>query len=80
MGGVPAGLTDSDVEHLAWEFLQSGYVGTTFANWSLDRRLDKFLRRRSLSRVADDGDLSNIVLDRIMTYLAGRSPLRAIRV
>jgi hypothetical protein len=29
----------------------------------------QFLRLCGLSRVADDGDLSNIVLDRIMAYV-----------
>jgi hypothetical protein len=66
MGGNPPLLTDSDVDVLAREFLRSHYLGPTYASWSPDRRLDTFLRRRGLSRVADDGDLSGIVLDRIM--------------
>jgi hypothetical protein len=74
MGGNPPLLTDSDVDTLAWEFLHSRYVGTTYADWSLDRRLHTFLRRRGLTRVADDGDLCNIVLNRIMAY---RSPVGA---
>ncbi|WP_197501434.1 hypothetical protein [Mycobacterium sp. 852002-51057_SCH5723018] len=59
-------MTESDVDALAHEFLRSSYLGPTYAGWSPDRRLDTFLRRRGLSRVADDGDLSNAVLDRIM--------------
>jgi hypothetical protein len=70
MGGSPLLLlTDSDVDALAREFLRSRYLGPTYAGWSPDRRLDTFLRRRGLSRVADDGDLANIVLDRIMTQV-----------
>ncbi|KZS57857.1 hypothetical protein A4G26_12180 [Mycobacterium kansasii] len=69
MRGDPPLLTDSDVDGLAWEFLRSRYVDTIYAGWSPDRRLDTFLRRRGLGRVADDGDLSNIVLDRIMRYV-----------
>jgi hypothetical protein len=61
-------LTDSDVESLAWEFLQSHYVATAYAGLPLERRLDSFLRRRGLNRVADDGDLSAIVLGRVMGY------------
>jgi hypothetical protein len=74
--GNPPLLTDSDVDTLAWEFLRSRYVGPIYADWSPDRRLDTFLRRRGLARVADDGDLTNIVLDRIMGYVsnAPRSP------
>jgi hypothetical protein len=68
-GNPPLLLTDSDVDTLAREFLCSRYLGPTYAGWSPDRRLDTFLRRRGLSRVADDGDLSNIVLDRIMAHV-----------
>ena len=76
MGDNPPLLTDSDVDRLAWEFLRSRYVGPIYADWSPDRRLDTFLRRRGLPRVADDGDLSNIVLDRVMGYvsIASRTP------
>ncbi|OIN82193.1 hypothetical protein BMG05_03655 [Mycobacterium malmoense] len=65
----PLLLTDSDVDGLAREFLRSRYLGPTYAGWSPDRRIDTFLRRRGLSRVADDGDLSNIVLDRVMAHV-----------
>ena len=70
MGGNPPLLmTDSDLDALACEFLRSHYLGPTYAGWSPDRRLDTFLRRRGLSRLADDGDLSNTVLDRIMAHV-----------
>lgn len=73
MGGYPPLLTDSEVDSIAWEFLRSHYVGTVYAHWPLDRRLDSFLRRHSPTRVADDGDLCTIILDRIMAY-AGLMP------
>lgn len=66
----PLLLTDSDVDVLAREFLRSRYLGTIYADWSPDRRLDTFLRRRGLPRVADDGDLSRMVLDRIMSRVS----------
>ncbi len=66
----PLLLTDTDVDALAQEFLLSRYLGPIYADWSPDRRLDTFLRRRGLSRVADDGDLSTIVLDRIMVQVS----------
>lgn len=66
----PLLLTDTDVDALAREFLLSRYLGPIYADWSPDRRLDTFLRRRGLARVADDGDLSTIVLDRIMVQVS----------
>lgn len=69
MVGNPPLLIDSDVDGLAWDFLSSRYAGTIYDDWSLDRRVDTFLRRRDLTRVADDGDLSNTVLDRVMAYV-----------
>ncbi len=71
MGGNPSLLlTDSDVDALAREFVRSRYLGPIYADWSPDRRLDTFLRRRGLPRVADDGDLSRMVLDRIMAQVS----------
>jgi hypothetical protein len=69
-GGPPLLLSDSDVDALAGEFLRSRYLGPIYADWSPDRRLDTFLRRRGLPRVADDGDLAKTVLDRIMTRVS----------
>jgi hypothetical protein len=69
-GNPPLLLTDTDVDALAREFLRSRYLGPIYADWSPDRRLDTFLRRRGLPRVADNGDLSKIVLDRIMTQVS----------
>ena len=74
MGGNPPLLSDSDLDALAADFLRSRYRGPIYADWSPDRRLDTFLRRQGFSRVADDGDLSNIVLDRIMALSRRAAP------
>lgn len=76
MGGSPTLLTDSDLDALATDFLQSHYLGSIYADWSPDRRLDMFLRRRGLARVANDGDLSHHVLERIMARAGGASLAR----
>lgn len=67
-------LTESDLDALASDFLESHYLGSTYADWAPDRRLDMFLRRRGLPRVANDGDLSHNVLERIMAR-TGRASL-----
>ena len=68
VGGDPPLVTDPDVDALTWQFLNSDYVDDEYANWPLDRRLDGFLRNRGLGRLADNGDICNIILDRVMTY------------
>ena len=75
--GDPPLLTDSDVDALAWQFMYSAYADDTYADWSLDRRLDGFLRHRGLSRIAEDGDAYSLVLNRVMTYIGAVSrPVR----
>jgi hypothetical protein len=71
-GGDPLLVTDSDIHALTWEFLNSGYGGDEYAHWPLERRLHGFLRRRGLSRHADNGDICNIIIDRVMTYISVR--------
>jgi len=68
MSGRPPLWSDSDVAAFARAFLRSPYASPIYVDWSMDRRVDTFLRRQRFSRVADDGDLSNIVLDRVLAY------------
>ena len=70
VSGDPLLVTDSDVHALTWEFVNSGYRGDQYANWPIERRLDRFLRRRGLSRHADNGDICNVIIDRAMTYIS----------
>ena len=75
--GDPRLLTDSDVDALAWQFMNSAYADDTYAAWPLDRRLDGFLRQRGVSRIAEDGDAYSLVLNRVMTYIGAVSrPVR----
>jgi hypothetical protein len=69
-GGDRLLVTDSDVHALTWEFLNSGYGGDEYAHWPLERRLHGFLRRRGLARHADNGDICNVILDRVMTFIS----------
>jgi hypothetical protein len=74
MGSTPPLLTDSDIDSLARDFLRSPYASSIYVDWSLDRRVDTFLRRRDLTRLADDGDLAGAVLDRIMAHVGVAPP------
>lgn len=62
-------ITDSDVDALAWQFLRSGYADQTYADWSLDQRLDGFLRHRGLALFSEDGDIYDLILNRVMSYI-----------
>jgi hypothetical protein len=78
--GDPPLLTDSDVDAHAWQFLNSAYADDTYADWPLDRRLDGFLRRHGLSRIAEDGDAYDLVIDRVMDFIGVVShPVRTPR-
>lgn len=72
--GDPPLLTDSDVDALACEFLNSAYADDTYADWPLDRRLEGFLRRRRLVRIVEDGDAYDLVLNRVMAYIGHGVP------
>jgi hypothetical protein len=69
----PPLLADGDVDALAWQFLHSPYADQTYADWPLDRRLDGFLRREGLARLVEDGDTYDLILDRVMAYIAARA-------
>ena len=78
-GGLPL-LTNSEIDALAWQFLNSEHVGDVYAQYSLDQSIGNLLRRSGLVLVAHDGDLYNIILDRSMSGIsslpgkANRSP------
>ncbi len=61
-------VTDVDVDAVAQDFLCSPYSGPRYVDWSLDRRIDTFLRRHGFGWIADDGDVSSAVLYRIMSF------------
>lgn len=67
--GDPLLLTDSDLDVLAWLFLNSSYADKAYSDWPLDRRLDGFLRREGLVRIVEDGDAYDLVLNRVMAYI-----------
>ena len=73
MLGDPPLLTDSDVDMLAWQFLDSAYADNIYADWPLDRRLDGFLLRRGLVGIVEDGDAYDLVFNRVMAHIGAAS-------
>jgi hypothetical protein len=73
--GDPPLPTDSNVDALAWQFLNSAYADNDkYADWPLDRRLEGFLRRQGLVRLAEDGDANDLILNRVLSYIGSSSP------
>ncbi|WP_407938704.1 hypothetical protein [Mycobacterium lacus] len=63
-------MTDPDADALAWQFLKSAYADNSmYRDWPLDRRLEGYLRRRGLVRLAEDGDAYDLILNRVMSYI-----------
>lgn len=62
-------LTDSEADELASQFLHSPFADDIYADWSLDQRLDGFLRHRGLVRLAEDGDAYDLILDSVMASI-----------
>ncbi len=73
IGGERPTLTDSDVDALAWQFVNSDFAEQRYADWPLDQRIDGFLRHRGLARIAEDGDVYSVVLNRVMAYISAMS-------
>lgn len=70
MSQPSAASTAADLESLAWGFLGSAYAGPHFTEWSIDRRLDAYLRNEGMRDVADDGTVCAVLLDRVMANIS----------
>lgn len=62
-------LSESTVDELACQFLKSTYADSTYLDWTLDRRVEGFLRRRGLDRLVYDGDAYDLLMDRVMAHI-----------
>lgn len=60
--------SDVEVRALTTEFVNSGYRGAEYADWPIERRLERFLRGRGFSGHAGHGDMCRSILERIMTH------------
>jgi hypothetical protein len=62
-------VTDSDVDAIAWQFLNSVHPDGERADEPVNRRLDRSLRHRGLARLAGSGDIYTIILNRVVDYI-----------
>ncbi len=68
--GPVADRSTVELDELAWKFLGSEFTQDTYADWTLDRRLDAYLRHHQLAGIIDDGAVYSDLLDRVMTNMA----------
>ena len=59
----------SELDDVAWEFLRPEFAGEIYLDWSIDRRLDAFLRHRGYVELHDDGTAYEALLDRVMANI-----------
>ena len=62
-------LTTAELDTLAWRFLRSEFASQTYADWSLDRRLDAYLLHHGPSEVLVDGSAYSTLLERVMANI-----------
>jgi hypothetical protein len=68
-----AGPTDEtdecELDTVAWEFLCSPYTGRIYWDWSLERRLDAYLRHQDREDILKSGAVYANLLERVMANL-----------
>ncbi|MGV0836084.1 hypothetical protein [Mycolicibacterium thermoresistibile] len=67
----------TDLDRIAWGFLRSEFTGRAYAGWTIERRIDAYLVRRGLRRIADDGAACGRLLERVMSNI-GRARRRGL--
>ncbi|MBB3604437.1 hypothetical protein FHT40_004115 [Mycolicibacterium sp. BK556] len=63
-------IAECELDTIAWEFLCSPYTSQTYWDWSLERRLDAYLRHQDRADVLNNGAAYATVLDRVMANLS----------
>jgi hypothetical protein len=65
-----ADATDEcELDTIAWKFLCSPYTGRIYWDWSLERRLDAYLRHQDRDDILNNGATYATVLARVMANL-----------
>ncbi|MCV7345000.1 hypothetical protein [Mycolicibacterium rhodesiae] len=65
-----SGLADeTELDAVAWEFLCSPYTGRIYWDWSLERRLDAYLRHEDRHDILNSGAAYAVLRDRVMANL-----------
>lgn len=64
--GMTKGVQVEEIDTIAWQFLCSAYTQRDYWDWSLERRVDAYLRHLNRSDIMNDGAAYNAMLERVM--------------
>jgi len=67
---TPISTDRSGFDECALAFLGSEFTGDSYIDWSIDRRLEAFLRHQGMNDLADHGGDFDTLLDCVMFNLA----------
>lgn len=67
---MPISTDRSGFDECALAFLGSEFTGESYLDWSIDRRLEAFLRHQGWNDLADHGGDFDALLDRVMVNIA----------
>jgi hypothetical protein len=58
-----------EFETVAWGFLGSEFAGDDYINWSIERRIEGYLRHHGMTQVFNDGDACDAVLQHVLAAI-----------
>jgi hypothetical protein len=70
-------LDETQLEAVAWDFLNSEFTAKAYSIWPIDRRVDAYLRRRGLDNLVNDGAACDALIERVMANI-GRALRRGL--
>jgi hypothetical protein len=59
-----------EIDTIAWQFLRSPYTRRDYWDWSLERRIDAYLRNLGRSDILNNGAAYDAVLERVMANIS----------
>ena len=62
-------LTGQELDSIAWDFLRSEFTKRIYAQWSIDRRFDVYLRHQGRDDLLNDGAAFDALLQRVMANI-----------
>ncbi len=65
----PCGLSEVDLDTIAWGFLGSEFTGLIYADWPIERRVDAFLSHRGMTSFVNNGDADVAIVQHVLANI-----------